>query len=612
MPKSFPRALIAIQAAVLAGLGWWVFAPALHGTWLWDDSLEISQNAVLRDPQGWRLAWIRPTGLDYLPLKTDLQWVEWHLWGDRVAGYHAANIALHLLGAFLLWQLLSRLGLRWAWLGALIFAVHPLAVESVAWIAEFKNVASFPLVMVSALAFLRWIDADSPRAGPPAPATGCLIVSGAAFAAAMLIKTSAAPVPVLLLVLGWWRQGRVSARAGAAAAALSVVSIVLGLITLHCQWTLGMRAARGVPEVTTDWIQAGSSLMLELRDALYPRLLSPVYAPVGSAPLAAAAAVLLAGGTALFLARRRTWGGAALLTSAWFVGCLLPVLGLVPMAYLRVAPRADHLAYLSLAAGAGGAAAVLGALGSRAGQVGQAALGAITVTGLLALALSSRNYSGVFVSPDALWRFAAAREPGAWVAHANLGRVELDAGRWAEAAKQLSSAAALQPRSAEVRTDWGNALRRLGRSEEAEAQYRAAIRIEPDFAGARYDYGQALLVDGQPAAAAEALRAAVKLDPQYAAAHNNLGLALMRLGDSARAIDEYRAALRWEPGLAEAHLNLGNAYFRQGDAGRAAAEYQSALSLRPHYQAAHLNLSRALMALGRMDEARAEIEAADR
>jgi len=145
-PVSSPHSArwLAAQAGFVLLLACWVYWPALHGGWLWDDGLEIARNPVLREASGWRTPWYAPTGLDYLPLKDTLQWVEWRLWGSQVLGYHVTNLVLHLASAGLIWNLLGRWGVRLPWLGGLLFAVHPLAVESVAWIAEFKNAVSLP------------------------------------------------------------------------------------------------------------------------------------------------------------------------------------------------------------------------------------------------------------------------------------------------------------------------------------------------------------------------------------------------------------------------------------------------------------------------------------
>ena len=139
----------ALQGLAIALAATWIYSPCLRGTWLWDDGLEIFQNPALRSPDGWWESWVRPQGMDYLPLKSSLQWLEWHLWGAQPLGYHLVNLGLHIVSALLVWRLLYLLGLRAAFLGGVLFAVHPVAVESVAWISEFKNTVSLPPLLLA-------------------------------------------------------------------------------------------------------------------------------------------------------------------------------------------------------------------------------------------------------------------------------------------------------------------------------------------------------------------------------------------------------------------------------------------------------------------------------
>jgi len=147
-------ARLLLPALLILAAGLWVYGPALRGGWIWDDVEVVTQNALLRDPAGLGKIWVAPGGPDYFPLTTTVQWLEWRTWGDDPVGYHAVNLALHILSAFLFWRLLARLGLRQAWVGGLLFAVHPLAVESVAWITELKNTLSLPFLLLAMIAYV--------------------------------------------------------------------------------------------------------------------------------------------------------------------------------------------------------------------------------------------------------------------------------------------------------------------------------------------------------------------------------------------------------------------------------------------------------------------------
>src|SRR5665213_1817630 len=147
---------VLLPAALIALAGGWVFSPAWRGGWLWDDSLEISQNALLRTPAGLGKIWFSRAGMDYFPFKSSVQWVLWHVWGDQPAGYHLTSLGLHILSAFLFWRLLAKMGMRLAWLGGFFFVVHPLGVESVAWISELKNTLSLALLLGAMIFYLNY------------------------------------------------------------------------------------------------------------------------------------------------------------------------------------------------------------------------------------------------------------------------------------------------------------------------------------------------------------------------------------------------------------------------------------------------------------------------
>jgi len=595
---------ILLQAALLIAVTLACFWPALRGGWLWDDDLEIVRSPFIRAAGGWWKPWVSPAGMDYFPLKDTLHWFQWRLWGDAVLGYHVSNVCLHLLSALLLWRLLDKLGAPQAWLGGLLFAVHPVAVESVAWISEFKNTASFPPLLLGLGA---WVDYDERRRPRD------LWLALAWFVVAMLCKTSVVMLPFFLLLLAWWRRRRIGLSDLLAAAPFFAVSLVLGLVTLRFQGHRAMIDAGPAAGFIARFDQAGWNLLFYLRTFLWPVRLSPIYEPFqatlpGLVPWLFVAAALVG----CWLCRAG-WGRHALLGGGWFVLNLIPILGLVPLSYLRVAPRADHFAYLSLAgitalAGAGFAAA-WDAVSSQL-RVRRLILALAGTMLVVAFAVLSRAHAAIFRDESVLWHEAVARSPNAWLAHNNLGRVLMGEGSPSLAREQFEAALRLGPDSAEVQTNLGNALEALNLAPAAQAHYEAAVKIDPAFAGAHYGLGRSLLRSGHPAEAAAELQRTVTLDPSHAFAHNNLGLALAQLGHLPDALVEYQKALQLNPRLPEVYLNLGNAHARAGEVEAAIAEYRKALELDPRYAAAQLNLAATLHALGRDPESQAEAHAA--
>ncbi len=163
------KPLFFMRAAVIVLAVWWIYQPVFHGGWLWDDDANITGNSLMRDPGALWKIWFAPQSLDFYPLQTSVQWIQWHLWGMNTLGYHLTNIGLQLLNAFLLWSLLRKLGLRFAWLGGMLFAVHPTTLESVAWISELKNTLSMAYLLLAMGAWVDWTTKRRSLRGAPSP-----------------------------------------------------------------------------------------------------------------------------------------------------------------------------------------------------------------------------------------------------------------------------------------------------------------------------------------------------------------------------------------------------------------------------------------------------------
>jgi Flp pilus assembly protein TadD len=327
-----------------------------------------------------------------------------------------------------------------------------------------------------------------------------------------------------------------------------------------------------------------------------PWHLAPIYLPIATDwPVIVPWVLLCLIAAALWIAGG-VWRRHGLIALAVFSALLAPILGLLPMSYLRVAPRADHLAYLGLIPLGALASGIAGLLASLKRRLGAVAIGCI----LIGSFVGTRSQATIFASPRALWSAATERSPRSWLAAANLGKVALDEGQFRDAAALLDRAEALRPDSAEVRLDRGNAYKQLGQQGVADAEYRKAIALDPSFPGAYYDLGVLLLERGDAVGASEALKEALHLDANDAAAHNDFGLALNRMGDVREASREFGEAIRLDPGNKEAHLNLGNLLAREGEPAAAIRQYRLALAIDPRYPAAKANLAAVLRAYGRL------------
>ncbi|HEY4798393.1 MAG TPA: hypothetical protein VII99_04870, partial [Bacteroidia bacterium] len=307
-----------LQTLVIVAAGLWIYWPALDGDWFFDDEL-ITANSKLRSLQGlWQIWLAAPTDY-YLPLTSTLLWIEWQLWGNEPLGYHLCNLALHILSGFLIWRLFNRLGLRWGWFGGFLFVIHPLAVESVAWVSEIKNTLSLPLFLLS---FDAWLDAEEKKSS--------YLRSVFFYLAAMLAKTSTIMLPLVILLYCWWRRGRITRQELIQTIPYFFIAVVLGLATVLLQSQRGVEFGG----FATRLIGAGSAIFFYLGKFIFPATLMPIYprwnldTPSFLQVMALPTLVVLLFG---FWTQRKGWGRHVLFGFGFFLLNLLPVLGLVRM-----------------------------------------------------------------------------------------------------------------------------------------------------------------------------------------------------------------------------------------------------------------------------------------
>lgn len=484
-----------------------VCLPALQGGFIFDDDVFLTGNPLIAAADGLRRFWFSREAADYWPLTSTTLWVEWRVWGLWAPGYHLTNIALHVGEVLLLWRLLRRLGVPGAFWGALIFAVHPLNAESVAWITQRKNLMGMLFYLLALLGF-----ADGRKIGYG--------FSVACFAAAMLSKGSTVILPAVLLGLVLW-QRRPTTRD--ALRLLPYAAIALGLALFEASFStvsapapagahpLGF-VARGLRAIAILWFYLGKTL--------WPGSLSFDYGHWSVAaddlrwwlPVLALAALL----AALWHWRQTHAGREAAFALGYFAIALAPVLGFAEVGFMRYSPVSNHYAHLALTGAAAWAGALL--VRSRFSRASQVAL-----AGALAVCASAQVY--IYADAGRLYRDTLARNPASSLAATNLGAMLSGEGHLDEAVTVLQQAVQAAPDSAKAHNNLGIALYRLGRIDEAIAQYRDALRY----------------------------------DITLAEAHNNLGAALARSGRLAEAIAEFQAALRLEPGYAGAQQNLDRA-----------------------------------------------------
>jgi tetratricopeptide (TPR) repeat protein len=592
------------------------YLPALHGGFVWDDDAHVTRPA-LRSLDGLRRIWFELGATQqYYPLLHSAFWVEHRLWGDSVAGYHLVNILLHAAAACLVVAIMRRLALPGAWLAGFIFALHPVNVESVAWISEQKNTLSAVFCLGAAYVYIGY-DGDR-RPARYALALGLFVL-------ALLTKTVTATLPAALLVIFCWRRGRLSWRRDVMPLLpWLAIGAAAGLLTAWVERS--MIAAEGAAPVLAwpgRFLLAGRVIWFYLGKLAWPADLMFVYPhwTVDTAEawqyLFPAAALALVAGLWILAVRAqgplRGASAAALAGFLIFAGTLFPALGFFnafPFIYSYVADHFQYLASLGIIVPASaGLALAAGRMTEESSRL-LARAGAIAL--LATLGVLTWLQSGTYRDVQTLYLATLARNPDCWMAHANLGVAwSMTPGRTQDAVAEFNEALRLNPDDAEAHNDLGAVLSLMpGRQGDAIAQYEAALRLKPNFAGAHNNLGHALAqVPGRLDEAVAHYEEAIRLEPGNAEAHNNLASAWLqapgRLEDAYAQCEE---ALRLDPGYALAHYNLGVALSRMpGRIEDAVAQYQEALQLKSDYAEAHTNLANAWLYLpGRLDDAIAQ------
>ncbi len=579
------------------------YSPVLSAGFVWDDDVYVTANPLLDDAAGLRAIWTRPGATpQYYPLLFSTLWAAHRVWGVEPLGYHMLNLTLHAAAALLLWAALRRLRVPGAWLAAALFALHPVNVESVAWVSELKNVLSAVLYLLSFLAYLRAAPPDTDATAAP-PRRGCHGAALLLFAAALLTKPAAIGLPLVILLVVWWKRGSVRGRDLLRVAPMLALAAAMSWVTVTAErlfsgasgaaWHLSV-AERALIAGRALWFYAGKLVWPVPLIAVYPRW--PVSATALWQWLFPLAAVAVA--ATLWWQRSRLGRGPAAAAAAFAV-LLAPTLGFLDVAYFFYAYVADHFAYHAAPALLALLAAAVAVGRRRLGRGGAARVADVGVAAVLVvLAGLTWRHAQAFADERTLCLDTLARNPDAWLAMNNLGVALANEGRPAEAVALYERALALAPEYAEAHNNLGVALVALGRTDEAIAHYREAVRIWPRFPRAYGNLGAALAMVGRTDEGIDRLEEAIRQDPDYAEAHRNLGAALAARGDHAGALRQRREAVRARPDSATARNDLGVALAAAGQPAEAAAELREALRLKPDYAEAHNNLALALAALG--------------
>jgi len=531
------------------------YGPAWQAGFIWDDDVYLTKNPLLTAPDGLRRIWFSlDSPSQYFPLTYTTFYMERALWGLNPAGYHLVNLLLHAANALLVWRVLARLRVPGAWLAAAIFALHPVQVESVAWITERKNVLMGFFFLLTLWGWLRFLDE---KTGHP---WWYYILALVFYALALTAKTTACTLPAALLLILWLKKMPINWRRLAQVVPFVAMGIGMGLVTVwwehYQQHTQGKLFEMGLLERVlvasrAVWFYAGKLLWPANLAFSYPRWTISA-SDAGAYGWVAATVVL---GAVIWRVRRWT-GRSVEVATAFFAVTLSPVLGFIMLYTFAFSFVADHYQYLACI---GPVALAAAGLEKGLGRVtwGKPFLQpALCAALLVALGTLTWRQCGMYADAEMLRQATLARNPDSWMARINLGKLLSDNGDLDNAIVQFQKALAIKPDSAKAHNNLGIVLLQKGEVDEAITHLQKAAAIEPRIGGAQLNLGIAFARKQQPAEAIVHFQKALETNPDDAEVRNNLGLAFAQYGEVKQAIAQFRRILEINPDYVEACSNL--------------------------------------------------------
>jgi protein O-mannosyl-transferase len=571
---------------------WRVFSAGF----IWDDDMHLTRNPCVVGPLGLNEIWTS-TRAYYYPFVLTTFWFLHKFVGLNPWPYHVLNVLVHAGSAVLLWRALRQLKIPGAWLGAALWALHPVMVESVAWVTELKNTQSCLFYLASILCFLKWEESPS-KEGPskkhprrPSSERRSLrlfALSLMFFALATFSKPSVVVLPAVLALCIWWRRRRITLANMVSLAPFAAISAIASVWTI---WEQRFHSGAVGPDWAQTWPErfmiAGHATWFYLSKLAWPHPLIFIYPrwEIHSADLTGYLALLgaLAGFIALWLVRA-DWSRAVFFAAAYYVISLFPVLGFFSVYFFRYSFVGDHFQYLAsmgpLALAGAGITLVASRRGvtsaisparrttkrrhrSVAATVGtstltrQSFLGVLIGSVLLVwLGFLTWQQSATYHDLETLWRTTIDKNPRCWLAENNLGEL-LDArGDLNGAVPHFEKSLQLAPDHVEPHCNLGQALARQGQVDAAMAEARIVLNLDPNSADAHGLLGIVLLTKGLPNEAIAEFSQALEIRPDHKKAHYNLALALLDNHQTGEAIAHYEKAIEADPDYIEALTNL--------------------------------------------------------
>src|SRR6266480_4291917 len=541
-------------ALILAAVTIFAYRPAWNGGFVWDDDDYVTKNHLLTAPDGLKRIWFSlDSPSQYFPLTYTTFRIERALWDLNPTGYHWVNLLLHVANALLVWWLLTRLKIPGAWLAAGIFALHPIQVESVAWITERKNVLMGFFFLLTLIAWTQFVDGRERRPW------GFYRLALIFYVLALSAKSTACTLPAALLLILWLQKKRIDWPRVWQIAPFVVLGLAMGLIAVWWErYHMGTRGPMFVLGPLERLIVATDAAWFYLGKLFWPAKLTFIYPQwtiTSDNPLAY---VWLVAGIALCVAiyfARRHLGWSVEVAAAFFLATLGPVLGFIMLYTFRYTFVADHYQYLACIGPIALISASLVKL-TESARFGPRFLVSFSILILGALGILTWRQSGSYRDIETLWRITIERNPDCWMAEHNLAGNMLEKRNFDGAIAHFERAVQIKFDNPESHYGMADALRRKGDIERAMSEARISLNLRPNDPDTHVVLGMALMTKGLVDEAAEHFSKAVEIRPNHSTGHYNLAIALLEKHETGKAIEQYEKAIEVQPDFVEALTNL--------------------------------------------------------
>lgn len=577
------------------------YLPALKNEYIWDDNFYVTENDTLRSFKGLLEIWLKPGSVpQYYPLVHTSYWIEYRLWELHPFGYHFNNILLHALNAFLLWLVLKRLRVQGAYGIALVFALHPIHVESVAWITERKNTLSGFFYLSALLSYLIHLEKNEPR-------SRAMIFSFLLYLGALLSKTVTCTFPVIAVLILWWKHGKVRWAQVRSLIPFFIAGFILGLVTVFMEkHHVGAKGEYWEFDWVERFLIAGRAIWFYAAKLIWPAKLSFNYAqwkidPQNWSqyiyPLSAGLLLLLGA----ILPRLRRSG--AFIGYLYFVITLFPALGFFDVYPMKYSFVADHFQYLASIGPIAVVVSFLFKLCSFLPNLWVPRLHAVLL-GVAIFLVGPLTWKQCFAYKDimTLWKHTIRNNPDSWLAYTNMAVKYLNTRRPRLAIHYLKHVVRIRPDFEQGHAYMADALFRSGFEKEAFEQFQIAYRLNPKSPLGHAFLGHALFKQGHVTKAVSHVSTALKADPEFVEAHTIMGNILFKKGAHDEALTHLTKAIELRPSYMEGHVSLAIALYQMGRKEESYKHFLKALKINPQFAQGHSDFAIALCKDGKLDQ----------